>query len=361
MLRRFFYSSDGLDLPQNKGVLYVDGAAGAGFSEALDLELSHWVPNRTPAPYKADTSTGICLRFIKAQPISNHSLVVNNHTDVDGILSAFCTCNPDVLQGHESVIEGAARMGDFGAWCGTVSARLCFNLSLLREARQAVGVGSQEIYEECFLRIPEILQGCEKSGKLEVDARLQAFERSLGWVDTGRILRQEIHRRFVVFQISKDLLMENPELKALYQPGFDGKLDPLEVLPRQVRNMWDSQKFQLISVEMIAGTYFDLMIPEYCWAETPDSWGAPGLHRAGGTNALRFDHPRLWTAVQKLSALEKAAGQWQIVENISAFQTLNGRGFPVVVSFIKNDVPAPSSLPSADVADILAGALLEDD
>jgi hypothetical protein len=360
-MRRFFYAGGQLPLPPNRGVLFVDGASGDNFCELTDLELSHWVPNRTPKIYKADTSTGICLCFVKSEARPQHDLVVNNHADVDGLLSAFIVCFPDGSKGYEDLLEGAARMGDFGAWCGDGAARLCFGLSLFRQARQEAGVSSQEIYEEGFERIPKILAGREMDNQKDVESRLRAFGRSAHWVESGRIQRHVWHEHFVHFHLTQDLLAENSGLIALYQAGFDGQLALNEVLPRQVRNRQDAEKLQLISVETPQGQFYDLMVPEYCWAETPHSWKVPGLSQNQGTNALKMSHLGLSKAVALLSALEKAKGDWMLAKEISPFETLKGRGFPVVLSFLQDGSPTPSSLKSTEVADILAEAFLEED
>ena len=47
--------------PRSARTIYCDGSHDAAFRPAVDLELSHWVPNLTPARYKADTSTEICM------------------------------------------------------------------------------------------------------------------------------------------------------------------------------------------------------------------------------------------------------------------------------------------------------------
>src|SRR5262245_14716036 len=74
--------------PSARRVIYCDGGTDEQFREGVDLELSHWIPNRTPDRFKADTSTEICLRFV-ASAEQDFDLVVNNHLDVDGMLAVF--------------------------------------------------------------------------------------------------------------------------------------------------------------------------------------------------------------------------------------------------------------------------------
>ena len=82
------------------------------FAKAIDLELSHWVPNRTPAKFKADTSTEICMNFVASGDL-DYDLVVNNHADVDGLLSVFTLLHPATALAHRPTIVSAAQMGDF--------------------------------------------------------------------------------------------------------------------------------------------------------------------------------------------------------------------------------------------------------
>jgi hypothetical protein len=50
--------------PEAERILFCDGTGGKLFRAEADLELSHWRPNRTPADYRAGTSTEICFRFL---------------------------------------------------------------------------------------------------------------------------------------------------------------------------------------------------------------------------------------------------------------------------------------------------------
>src|SRR5262245_48989906 len=98
--------------PEAGRVIYCDGGFDASYREGVDLELSHWIPNSTPAQFKADTSTEICLRFIAAHP-GGDELVVNNHVDCDGVLSTFVLLHPAVAYEHRRLLVEAATIGDF--------------------------------------------------------------------------------------------------------------------------------------------------------------------------------------------------------------------------------------------------------
>jgi len=81
--------------------------------------LSHWPGNRTPPEFKADLSTGICLRFAQApldrrlQFLDGASLVVNDHYDTDGFLSLLTVLQPEVAIERQDILLEAAATGDF--------------------------------------------------------------------------------------------------------------------------------------------------------------------------------------------------------------------------------------------------------
>src|SRR5215510_11138661 len=82
---RFHFAAPGAQTPPTSATLFCDGTAEkSAFRPRSDLELSHWVPNRSPAQWKADSSTEMCLRYVEKNPAPAFDLVVNNHADVDG-------------------------------------------------------------------------------------------------------------------------------------------------------------------------------------------------------------------------------------------------------------------------------------
>jgi len=52
--------------PDVERIVFCDGTGGGISRPETDLELSHWRPNKTPAKYRAGTSTEICFRFLDA-------------------------------------------------------------------------------------------------------------------------------------------------------------------------------------------------------------------------------------------------------------------------------------------------------
>ncbi|HEY6510759.1 MAG TPA: DUF6687 family protein, partial [Burkholderiaceae bacterium] len=111
--------------PRSDRTIYCDGAHDAAFRPGIDLELSHWVPNLTPARYKADTSTAICLRFVAdSSRERGFELAVNNHVDVDGTLALFVLSQPELALTHRTLLVQVAEMGDFQGWGDPPAQRL---------------------------------------------------------------------------------------------------------------------------------------------------------------------------------------------------------------------------------------------
>lgn len=115
---RFEYYHDGLaDVPK----LSVDGTV------PNSVHLSHWRDNTTPEELRADTSTGIALKFV-ASPLREEltrgvEVVTNNHFDTDGLLSVWT-----VLAGERALELGgrlvaAAEAGDFSEYTGPDAVR----------------------------------------------------------------------------------------------------------------------------------------------------------------------------------------------------------------------------------------------
>ena len=90
----------------------VDGAAPGR------LNLSHWPGNRTPARFRHDLSTGMCLELAQAKDrlevLEGITTVTNNHWDTDGACSVFAMLQPGIALSHGQLLLAAAGAGDFG-------------------------------------------------------------------------------------------------------------------------------------------------------------------------------------------------------------------------------------------------------
>jgi hypothetical protein len=90
-----------------------------GLVPGAALDLTHWQGNRTPPEFKADTSTEIALKFAasdEARARWADAVVVNNHFDTDGVLSAWSLLDPERAATCRDLLVAAAEAGDFDEW-----------------------------------------------------------------------------------------------------------------------------------------------------------------------------------------------------------------------------------------------------
>ncbi len=311
--------------PASERTIYCDGASG-DFREGVDLELSHWIPNRTPTELKADTSTGICLRFARTPELARYDLAVNNHVDVDGILSVFAIVHPELSLAHESTLVGAAEMGDFFLWAEEPAQVLYQALTLEIEK-------GGDVYPRAIERTRQVLAG---EVPPEVHGGLRALARAVARIEGGEVERRLLHERFVSYGLPSP---ENPrELNALLDEDL-----------ARARARLDPERVQLVSTSTPRGWFHDLWYPGYAWADVVSLWLPEGRIEDDG-----FRNGRLALSLDELAAREGARGEWRLTDRLSLFGTLPGRGFPIVASFMREGVPAPSTLHPELVASVLA-------
>ncbi|BCU83197.1 hypothetical protein JIR001_29800 [Polycladomyces abyssicola] len=343
--------------PASRKTIFVDGTHDDSFREGVDLELSHWIPNRTPDRFRADTSTEICMNFIREELTDEWDLAINNHLDVDGVLSVFTLLHPDFAQKYRTVIVEAAEMGDFWAWGEEGAQRLFQGLTLKMKALRGAKTDIRRIYEECFEEVFRLVEDAHPN--VWVQTGMDALRESVDRVERGEICRTVVHPRLVHYAIPRHLA-EASLIKALHIPTFNAPLSDDMWLHPQTRNRLDREKVHLVSVDTERGTYYDLWYPGYMWADTPNSWRAPGFYFSGSTNGYYYGHRPLEKAVEKLGAIEPNRGRWIIARELSPFSSITGRNYPVVVSFMGEDgSPAPSGISSDSVAEILSEAFAE--
>lgn len=335
-------------MPASAHTVYCDGSGGDAFRPSADIELSHWIPNRTPTRYKADSSTEICLKFITDPPDHEFDLVVNNHVDVDGILSAYVLLNADSALADYEVLVKAAEIGDFSSW-GNESALILFQgLTLLMDDLEKKKAASQVIYGQCMDAVPDLLKN---SGELAPAARksLEGLYDSLRYIESGAIRRVGQHAHFVRWEIPKKLSAERLEA-ALYVPYINEAVSTKCLLWPQARARVDEQKISLISVEGDGGWFHDVWYPGYSWAETPDRWRPTDITSA---EPLR-------TAIAELAKAERNPGRWWTADELSLSGQQRGRPFPIVASFLSGyNQPTVSSITPDRAAGILSNASYE--
>lgn len=337
--------------PPARRVAFCDGGVDDSFREGIDVELSHWIPNRTPAAFKAPTSTGIALNFVASGAGDEVDLVVNNHVDTDGMLSVFVLLHPQLALAHRPLLEQAAAMGDFHGW-GEADAQHLFQLMALTRARlQADKLDPQDIYTSVHSLVRRVLGG-ERFD--EARTGVAALQRAVAAVEQGSITRTLLAPRLVHY------VLPSPADDAACLPPLDSPVPEHALLPPQVRSRWDAERLQLLSSPVVtpnAGWRHDLCWPGYAWAETPGLWHPPGLRDEGSSNRHWLQHPPLDRACAELNALDTSPGRWAVATALGPFEALPGRPFPVVLSCMEGDKLAVSALPPAQVAAVVAAAL----
>ena len=118
--REFVFVPYGDPAPRDRASLSCDGKV-----DGATLDLTHWTNNATPEALYADTSTEIALNLARARfddaatyARFDDAVVLNNHYDVDGVLSVYACVDPTRALRHREVMIAAAAAGDFGEWAG---------------------------------------------------------------------------------------------------------------------------------------------------------------------------------------------------------------------------------------------------
>lgn len=345
--------------PASERTLYVDGSAGSGYRPDADLELSHWVPTMTPERWAADTSTEICMRFLEDPPAAAaaYDAAVNNHVDVDGILSLFTLAHPDIALAHRDVVVGAASMADLSAGVDRPAFVLAQELTLAMGGFGGPGRDPLDTYEAAFTVALDVLAGTrpETPSVAEAWEVLEAQAARLGDV----VAVTEVTPRLVAYRLPAPAGEAEREA-ALRVPPFNAVVDDSVGLWPHVRNRAHGQAAHLVSVPLDGGWAHDLWLPGYVWAHTPDRWRPSVLEGTGSSNTWRVRSAALDAAVVGLRADERGPGSWVLADEIDPFAAVPGRAFPVILSVLDDGSrPAASSLAPDVVAARLAAAFDE--
>jgi hypothetical protein len=343
--KRFYIEGSNGEQPPSHCTIYVDGTAGDNFREGIDVELSHWVPNRTEDRYKAGTSTEICFKFLEANAKHPYDLVINNHLDMDGLLSVFVLAYPTVSLQHRDVLCHAAKAGDFWAWSTGKALKIFQEVTLLYQDLGRQKVDLQQRYENCFESIIQILEGSDD----KTDAQ-SILENQAALIEQGKIQRYDIAPRLVAYYVPKALSHGRVE-EFLRIPKFNEPISERLAFWPQVRNRWDEEKIQLVAIETDNGIHYDLWYPGYAWADTKGLWRLPGLmlpENAGGFQTIRW--PELSKVIQEMNRLETGPCEWKLFPGFSFSGQDNPREFPIVAATLdKNKEKLESQLPLGTV------------
>lgn len=339
--KRFYIKGSNAQSPPSLCSIYVDGTAGEDFREGTDIELSHWVPNRTEDCYKAETSTEICFNFLTANKSHPYDLVINNHLDMDGLLSVFVLAYPTMVFQHRDVLSNAAKAGDFWGWSTGKALKIFQEVTLLYQNLGRQKVDLQKRYEICFESILQILEGPDD----RTDAQF-ILETQAALIEQGAIQRQPLESRFVAYYVPKALSQGKLE-EFLSTPKFNEPISERLAFWPQVRNRWDEEKIQLVAIETDTGVYYDLWYPGYLWADTNGLWRPPGLRLPETAGAFQAIHwPELSKVIQELNRLETGPCNWKLFSGIRFSGQDNPRGFPIVAATLdKNNEKKESYLP----------------
>lgn len=334
--------------PTAARVFYCDGGIDTHFRAGHDLELSHWIPNRTPAEFRASTSTAICLRFVERHTLTADDLVVNNHVDTDGVLSTFVLCHPELALAHCELLRQAAEVGDFWAYAEPPALGLYQLLSHSKQGMQADGADPLDVYRRAHELTARWLEGEAFAG---TELATETLGRACDAIERGHIQRSQHGPRLALYQVPRALDDGTGGVHA-----FDTPFARNERLLPHARNHRDDQRMQLVALERGEGWGYDLWVPGYAWAETVGLWQVPGLRPAGSSNEHHLSHAPLTEAFDTLNRLEHGEGHWTLAQSLSPFSRVEGRPFPIVGAFTHQGQAAASRLAPEQVARVLSAA-----
>ncbi|MCO4782375.1 MAG: hypothetical protein KC646_08620 [Candidatus Cloacimonetes bacterium] len=355
-MKFLFNNKDTIQDIDDKKCIFVDGTSTL-IDYDKDLELSHWIPNQTPKQYKADTSTQVCFNFIKDDKSNNYDLVINNHVDADGILSAYVILYPEISLKYESIIAKATLMGDFSAYGDYDVAHFYIHLVEWIKNSRELKFNNQAIFEKCFEHINKYFHNEYFPFDTLVKDSYASLNESSDLLDSKQIIRTLIHDTFTTFYIPYSVSIKSNK-QAIYKAGFDFGLDTRQLLPMQLLNQHDFERQKLIIVETIDNQYYyDLLLPDYLWAETSTLYRPKGVQSTDSTNIHIFNRPDLTKLCNDLNQLEKNEGRWVLADTFHPFASIKGRGFPVVLSFMLDDQVTPSSIHPSEITQSLAKVL----
>ena len=181
---RFEFYSDRL---AGSDPISVDGIVPGG-----GLHLTHWQGNRTPASLKADTSTGIALRFVtapdRAELARGAEVASNNHFDADGALSVWTVLTGERAAERAALMVAAAEAGDFSAHSGREGLKVALALQgedgvspLASQVRGAPVDDDEECYRLVLPLVGELVAGPDRfeplwrDGLAAIDAAMDGF------------------------------------------------------------------------------------------------------------------------------------------------------------------------------------------
>jgi hypothetical protein len=278
---RFEFFSDRL---AGSDPISVDGIVPGG-----GLHLTHWEGNRTPASLKADTSTGIALRFVtspdRAELARGAEVASNNHFDADGALSAWIVVTGERASERAALMVAAAEAGDFSAHPGREGLKVALAIQggedgvspLASQVRGAPVADDEECYRLVLPLVGELVAGPDRFEPLWRD-RLRAIDAAMDGFAAGRSQVAEDAGRLLSV--------------ALLEPGV-----PLEAARHAISHHARGRLYLIASPAEGGGWSYRVDWPYWSWAETVDR--------------PRIDRVDLEPVAARLRALD-AGGAWSL-------------------------------------------------
>jgi hypothetical protein len=350
MIDRFEIIDVNAARPAADRIIFCDGAGGDLYRAERDLELSHWRPNRTPPRYRAGTSTEICFRFLDHPRPGPWTIAVNNHVDVDGILSVYVLVESRHALEHRRTIIEAAEMGDFWGWGDSAAQRVFQGITRVMD-RLSDG-DRRAVYLESFRRIPAFIDGTDAEAA-DLDASLEPLRRGIELVTRQEIRRSQIAERLALYELPR-VIAGDDDTRAAYVPEFNEAISPSAILWPHARAHWDAERACIVSTSRDNGWFHDLWFPGYLWADTEDRWIVPGLTYHDGMASYDLENEQLVAAFAELQGQEPAPGSWALSGTSLPFSSELQPRFPLVGRFVDGaGRPACSELTPRRVASAL--------
>jgi hypothetical protein len=240
LARRFQFVEDSYDgdVPAISCDGLVPGAA---------LDLTHWQGNRTPQRYKADTSTEIALNFAGAPEADEqweNAVVVNNHFDTDGLLSAWVLLDPQQATAHRALLVAAAESGDFDEW-PALDRGLWLDAAIRQLASGAAD--DQAAYRLVLPQLPELIRDLDERRDLW-GREWDDLQAAVAALESGGLRAERLGQVGVM-------------IHAIGQPEVPGALLARRFLPAARR--------YLLAFAREGGWYdYRYERPHYAWADT---------------------------------------------------------------------------------------------
>jgi hypothetical protein len=325
-----------------KRVLFVDTTGDDHLRVGTDLDLSHWYPNQTPTKYRADTSTEIALNFAAANP-DHDFIVVNDHSDTDGLLGVFVLACPELALENRQTVTAAAEIGDFSFHGSREALLLYASLQERNFALQTAGVKGQLLFEDCLSFIADFLRR-ESAPSASVVAAVDAHERSVDLIERGQVHRSEVDTRLARYIIDAAAGEQYLALAAK-EPRFDQPLSEEVWISHRARNFADKERLQLVSVRIEGGWKHELWLPQYVPWDTETLW-RPAAWQYSGKLLTWLASDELALAVDAVASQDEEGSEWVVRDTVAPWSS----DFPIIAKTATVSMLDPDTVAEAFVS-----------